>query len=74
MKQALKESEFGGLTFEHLILYNANVQVQASLKEVKNVFEPFRPIGQEVKTPPFHGGIGGSIPPWVTKKMPWRRQ
>ena len=25
------------------------------------------PVGQAVKTPPFHGGIGGSIPPRVTK-------
>ena len=25
------------------------------------------PVGQAVKTPPFHGGIGGSIPPPVTK-------
>ena len=24
------------------------------------------PVGQAVKTPPFHGGIGGSIPPRVT--------
>ena len=23
------------------------------------------PVGQAVKTPPFHGGIGGSIPPRV---------
>ena len=27
---------------------------------------PIWPDGQEVKTPPFHGGIGGSIPPRVT--------
>ena len=26
------------------------------------------PVGQEVKTPPFHGGIMGSIPVRVTKK------
>ena len=26
----------------------------------------FWPVGQAVKTPPFHGGIGGSIPPPVT--------
>ena len=26
-----------------------------------------RPVGQEVKTPPFHGGIMGSIPVRVTK-------
>ena len=25
------------------------------------------PVGQAVKTPPFHGGNGGSIPPRVTK-------
>ena len=25
-----------------------------------------RPVGQAVKTPPSHGGIGGSIPPRVT--------
>ena len=25
------------------------------------------PVGQEVKTPPFHGGIAGSIPARVTK-------
>ena len=28
------------------------------------------PDGQAVKTPPFHGGIGGSIPPRVTRKRP----
>ena len=27
------------------------------------------PVGQAVKTPPFHGGIGGSIPPRVTKNL-----
>ena len=27
-----------------------------------------RPIGQVVKTPPFHGGYRGSNPLWVTKK------
>ena len=27
-----------------------------------------RPLGQTVKTPPFHGGIMGSIPVGVTKK------
>ena len=27
---------------------------------------PLWPVGQAVKTPPFHGGIGGSIPPRVT--------
>ena len=26
------------------------------------------PCGQAVKTPPFHGGIRGSSPLWVTKK------
>ena len=28
-----------------------------------------RPLGQAVKTPPFHGGNMGSIPVGVTKKM-----
>ena len=28
--------------------------------------EPFWPVGQAVKTPPFHGGIPGSIPGRVT--------
>ena len=27
------------------------------------------PVGQAVKTPPFHGGIMGSIPVRVTKKI-----
>ena len=27
-----------------------------------------RPVGQKVKTPPFHGGNMGSIPVRVTKK------
>ena len=27
------------------------------------------PLGQEVKTPPFHGGIMGSIPVGVTTKV-----
>ncbi len=26
------------------------------------------PIGQVVKTSPFHGGNGGSSPPWVTSR------
>ena len=29
------------------------------------------PVGQEVKTPPFHGGIMGSIPVRVTNQNPW---
>ena len=29
-----------------------------------------RPVGQAVKTPPFHGGNMGSIPVRVTKKVP----
>ena len=29
-----------------------------------------RPVGQKVKTPPFHGGNMGSIPVRVTKKKP----
>ena len=28
------------------------------------------PVGQEVKTPPFHGGIMGSIPVRVTRTIP----
>ena len=34
----------------------------------KSNFRYQRPVGQAVKTPPFHGGNGGSIPPRVTKK------
>ena len=30
-----------------------------------------RPVGQAVKTPPFHGGIMGSIPVRVTIQKPW---
>ena len=29
------------------------------------------PVGQEVKTPPFHGGIMGSIPVRVTNNTSW---
>ena len=29
------------------------------------------PIGQAVKTPPFHGGNMGSIPVWVTILLTW---
>ena len=29
-----------------------------------------RPVGQAVKTSPFHGGNGGSIPPRVTTPFP----
>ena len=32
-----------------------------------------RPVGQKVKTPPFHGGNMGSIPVRVTKKKPSSR-
>ena len=34
----------------------------------KSNFRYQRPVGQEVKTPPFHGSNGGSIPPRVTKE------
>ncbi len=33
-------------------------------------YPSLRPLGQEVKTPPFHGGIVGSIPAGVTKSNP----
>ena len=33
-----------------------------------SIYRAIRPVGQAVKTPPFHGGNGGSIPPRVTKK------
>ena len=33
----------------------------------KKEFSISRPDGQAAKTPPFHGGNGGSIPPRVTK-------
>ena len=29
------------------------------------------PVGQAVKTPPFHGGNGGSIPPRIIYMAPW---
>ena len=29
------------------------------------------PVGQEVKTPPFHGGFTGSNPVRVTIQKPW---
>ena len=32
-----------------------------------------RPVGQAVKTPPFHGDNGGSIPPRVTKKQKYTK-
>ena len=32
------------------------------------------PIGQAVKTPPFHGGIMGSIPVRVTNQKPWNEK
>lgn len=32
------------------------------------------PVGQEVKTPPFHGGIMGSIPVRVTNQKPWNEK
>ena len=36
---------------------------------------PFiRPVGQAVKTPPFHGGNMGSIPVRVTKKRDTQRR
>ena len=34
---------------------------------------PFRPVGQAVKTPPFHGGNMGSIPVRVTTRQGVRR-
>ena len=34
----------------------------------KKEFSISRPDGQAAKTPPFHGGNGGSIPPRVTRK------
>ena len=36
-----------------------------------NLIKCTRSRGQEVKTPPFHGGIRGSIPLGITKKSEW---
>ena len=47
------------------------VQIQLPLPLVKSVFAFYinvRPVGQAVKTPPFHGGIASSILARVTKE------
>ena len=44
-------------------------QVRALSQECDNAFWP---VGQEVKTSPFHGGIMGSIPVRVTITQPHR--
>lgn len=56
-----------------MICYNWKVSDMLVCKpynhiDSKKEFSISRPDGQAAKTPPFHGGNGGSIPPRVTRK------
>lgn len=56
-----------------MICYNWKVSDMLVYKpynhiDSKKEFSISRPDGQAAKTPPFHGGNGGSIPPRVTRK------
>jgi hypothetical protein len=54
--------------FRHPIWESNRISSERGRDEML-VFKPSRPVGQAVKTPPFHGGNGGSIPPRVTKNF-----
>ena len=46
--------------------FKSNCRYQMSACHVKNASAQIWPVGQAVKTPPFHGGNMGSIPVRVT--------
>ena len=49
-------------------LLNVDDTWRATAWESRKLPELIWPVGQAVKTPPFHGGNAGSIPARVTKK------
>ena len=69
MQKLLLERE-GAFLVSNMIKNNKNISKNVLTK--KSVFDiiakSMRPVGQAAKTPPSHGGNGGSIPPRVTKQ------
>ena len=57
--------QYGGVT--QLVEYPVHTRPVTCSSQVAAT----RPVGQAVKTPPFHGGNMGSIPVRVTKKRDW---
>ena len=54
--------QYGGIT--QLVEYSVHTRFVICSSQIAAT----RPVGQAVKTPPFHGGNMGSIPVRVTKK------
>ena len=61
-REANEANIFGGVT--QLVEYPVHTRPVTCSSQVAAT----RPVGQAVKTPPFHGGNMGSIPVRVTKK------
>ena len=57
---------------DNLIL--SQEEAEQMQKDARFFLRFFRPVGQAVKTPPFHGGIMGSIPVRVTNQKPWNEK
>ena len=57
-----KQNKYGGIT--QLVEYPVHTRYVICSNQIAAT----RPVGQAVKTPPFHGGNMGSIPVRVTKK------
>ena len=62
MKLISETKQHGGVT--QLVEYPVHTRPVTCSSQVAAT----RPVGQAVKTPPFHGGNMGSIPVRVTKK------
>ena len=56
------KTKYGGIT--QLVEYPVHTRYVICSNQIAAT----RPVGQAVKTPPFHGGNMGSIPVRVTKK------
>ena len=61
-KADFRQRKYGGVT--QLVEYPVHTRYVTCSNQVAAT----RPVGQAVKTPPFHGGNMGSIPVRVTKK------
>ena len=55
------------LTFNQVVPRSSRGWLTKINTNLKLVFIYIRPVGQAVKTPPFHGGDMGSIPVGVTR-------
>ena len=76
LKKILKKTRKHVDTLRKIMYYSLCWVAARKCNAYKNIKEKsdkwlIRLLGQAVKTPPFHGGIRGSIPLGVTKKHIW---